>query len=98
MIKNLVKIKSISKKAKWKDTKCNIHVMPPTITDDDITVLFNGILNVMRKKIELETRAEIINMNVNIEKIMKQLNEKKAECIRLKNEILYLKSKYNYIK
>lgn len=99
MIKNLVKINSISTRVKWKESKrCNIHVMPPTITDDDITALFNGILNVMRKKIELETRAEIINMNVNIEKIMKQLNEKNAECIRLKNEILYLKSKYNTIK
>ena len=71
---------------------CQIHVMPPSISDDDISALFNGILNVVKKKFELETKANIINLNASIEKLMKQLNEKTAECNRLKNEILYLKS------
>ena len=69
-----------------------IHVMPPTITDDDITALFNGIVNVVKKKIELETRAEVININVNYEKVLRELKEKQAECNRLKNEIIFLKS------
>lgn len=69
-----------------------IHVMPPSITDDDITALFNGIINVVKKKIELEKNAEIINMNLHQEKLIKELKEKRAEIARLKNEIIYLKS------
>ena len=69
-----------------------IHVMPPSITDDDITALFNGIINVVKKKIELEKNAEIININLNHKRLVKELNEKKAEIARLKNEIIYLKS------
>lgn len=72
---------------------CNIHVMPPAISDADISALFNGLLNVVKKKFELDTKSNIINMNLNIEKLMKELNEKQAECNRLKNEIIYLKSK-----
>ena len=70
-----------------------IHVMPPAITDEDITALFNGIIKVVKKKIELEKNAEIININLNQQKLVKELKEKNAEIIRLKNEILYLKSK-----
>lgn len=69
-----------------------IHVMPPNITDADITALFNGIINVVKKKIELEKNAEIINMNIHQEKLLKELKEKRAEIARLKNEIIYLKS------
>ncbi len=74
------------------ENECKIHVMPPTITDEDINALFNGIINVMRKKIELESRSQIININANFEKVSRELKAKQAECIRLKNEILYLKS------
>lgn len=76
--------------------KCNIHVMPPNISDEDITALFNGILNVVKKKIELDTKAEIINMNTNMQQLMKELQEKQAECNRLKNEIIFLKSQQNH--
>lgn len=69
-----------------------IHVMPPQITDNDITALFNGIINVVRKKIELENKAKILNANLTLERVAKQLKEKEAECIRLKNEIIYLKA------
>lgn len=69
-----------------------IHVMPPAITDEDITALFNGIINVVKKKIELEKNAEIININLNQEKLLNELKEKRAEIVRLKNEIIYLKS------
>jgi len=79
-------------KSNNKNENVKIHVMPPTITDDDITALFNGILNVVKKKIELEKNAEIINMNVNHAKLIKELKEKNAEINRLKNEIIYLKS------
>ena len=72
--------------------KVKIHVMPPTITDDDILALFNGIINVVKKKCELEKNAETINLNLNLENVLKELKEKNAEIIRLKNEILYLKS------
>lgn len=75
------------------EKKLNIHVMPPSITDEDITALFNGIINVVKKKCELEKNAEIINSNLNIEKLMKELHEKQAEISRLKNEIIFLKSK-----
>ena len=69
-----------------------IHVMPPSITDEDITALFNGIVNVVKKKIELEKRAETINLNINLNNLVKELHEKQAEINRLKNEIIYLKS------
>ncbi len=72
-----------------------IHVMPPSITDDDISALFNGILNVVKKKIELESKAEIININANYTKLLKEYKEKQAECNRLKNEIIFLKSQLN---
>ncbi|MBQ9795689.1 MAG: hypothetical protein IJW36_01830 [Clostridia bacterium] len=69
-----------------------IHVMPPAITDADITALFNGIINVVKKKIELEKNAEIINLNINHDRMIKELKEKQAEINRLKNEIIFLKS------
>ncbi len=75
-----------------KKSKCNIHVMPPSITDEDITALFNGILSVMKRKIELDNRAEIIHYNLSIEKLSRELKEKSNECNRLKNEIIFLKS------
>ncbi len=71
---------------------CNVHVMPPQITDDDINALFAGIINIMRRKIELETKAEIINTTSNFEKVLAELKAKTAECNRLKNEIIHLKS------
>lgn len=75
-----------------KTQKYKLHIMPPSITDDDITALFNGIVKVVKKKIELEKNAEIINMNINNKQLLKELKEKQAEIVRLKNEIIYLKS------
>lgn len=72
-----------------------IHIMPPQISDEDITALFNGIVNVVKKKFELEKNSETINLNFHIEHLQRELKEKKAEIIRLKNEIIYLKSKIN---
>jgi len=69
-----------------------VHVMPPSITDADITALFNGIINVVKKKVELEKNAEIVNMNLHQERLLQELKEKRAEIARLKNEIIYLKS------
>ena len=74
------------------ENKTKIHVMPPSITDDDITALFNGLVNVVKKKIELENKAEIININANYNVLLKEYKNKQAECVRLKNEIIYLKS------
>lgn len=70
-----------------------IHVMPPQITDEDINALFNGILSVIKKKFELEKNAEKLNLSISHERLLKELKEKNAEINRLKNEILYLKSK-----
>ena len=70
-----------------------IHVMPTPISDEDISALFNGIVNVVKKKYELEKNAETINLNLNLEKLVKDLHEKQAEINRLKNEILFLRSK-----
>ena len=69
-----------------------LHVMKPAISDDDITALFNGIVNVVKKKVELENNSQMIEMNLCHEMMMKELKEKKAEIVRLKNEILHLKS------
>ena len=76
--------KSVTQNSNYK-----IHVMPPSITDEDISALFNGIVNVVKKKYELEKNAETINLNLNIEKLVKDLKEKQSEIIRLKNEIIY---------
>ena len=76
-----------------KNSNYKIHVMPPSITDEDIAALFNGIVNVVKKKYELEKNAETINLNINLERLVKELKEKQAEIIRLKNEIIYLKTK-----
>lgn len=69
-----------------------IHVMPPQISDEDISALFNGIVNVVKKKFELEKNAETINLNLNIQNLVKELKEKQNEIVRLKNEIIYLKN------
>lgn len=71
---------------------CNVVVMPPPITDSDISALFNGLLGVVKKKFELENKAKIINTNLTLEKVLKELKAKQAECNRLKNEIILLKS------
>ncbi len=76
-----------------KSENCKVHVMPPKITDQDISILLNGVIGVVRKKFELDTQAEFINLNANMNKLNKQLKEKIAECNRLKNEILFLKTK-----
>lgn len=66
--------------------------MPPQISDEDINALFSGLVSIVRRKIELESRAEIININLNYDKLARALKAKQAECVRLKNEILNLKS------
>lgn len=76
-----------------KNSNYKIHVMPPQISDEDISALFNGIVNVVKKKFELEKNAETINLNLNIQHLVKELKEKQNEINRLKNEIIYLKSK-----
>ncbi|MCQ2564816.1 MAG: hypothetical protein MJ152_03065 [Clostridia bacterium] len=82
-------------KNKIEKTDCKVHVMTPQISDADITALFNGVVGVVRKKIELETKSEILNMNLSFEKLIKELKEKQAECNRLKNEIMFLKAQLN---
>ena len=66
--------------------------MPPAISDEDITALFNGIMKVVKHKMELDTKAQILSLNLTQEKLVKELKAKTNECIRLKNEIIYLKS------
>ncbi len=78
------------KEEQSKDFK--LHVMPSQISDQDIEALFGGLLKIVQKKYELDTRAEIINLNLTHDKLLKALNEKQAECNRLKNEIIYLKA------
>lgn len=87
--------KNIDMNKKPEDQSVKIHVMPPSITDEDITALFNGIVNVVKKKFELEKNAETINVNLDRERLIKELKEKNAEISRLKNEIIYLKAKLN---
>lgn len=79
-------------KNKKSKINCRLHVMPPQISDEDINALFSGLVSIVRRKIELESRAEIININLNYDKLARALKAKQAECVRLKNEILNLKS------
>ena len=79
-------------KNKKSKINCRLHVMPPQISDEDINALFSGLVSIVRRKIELESRAEIININLNYDKLTRALKAKQAECVRLKNEILNLKS------
>lgn len=73
-------------------TKCNIHVMPHSITDNDINALFGGLLDVVKKKFELDNKQQFYNLNYSNEKLKAELKNKISECNRLKNEIIYLKS------
>ncbi len=73
-------------------SNCKVHVMPSPITDDDIAALVSGVFGVVKRKIELEAKKEILALNLSQEKLIKQLNEKTTECNRLKNEIIYLKT------
>ena len=74
---------------------CNFYVMPSTITDNDISALFQGLLNVVKKKFELDNQAEYYHFSQDINKLKNELKAKTAECNRLKNEILNLKQKLN---
>ena len=71
---------------------CKVHVMPSQISDNDISALFNGLLNVVKKKFELDFEAQFINYNINIDNLKRELKNKIDECNRLKNEIINLKS------
>ena len=93
--KNEIKAKNITMKNKDIKNQCNMHVMPPQITEQDIMALFNGLIGVVKKKVELDTKAEILNANLNLQKVLKELKEKQSECIRLKNEIINLKAQIN---
>ena len=94
---NNMKKQNINNKVTEKEQPANkdftLHVMPSQISDEDIQALFGGLLKIVQKKYELDTRAEIINLNLTHDKLIKALNEKQAECNRLKNEIIYLKAK-----
>lgn len=87
LIKNKKRNVTISK------PKCNVILMPPRITDEDIMALFGGVLKLVKRKIELDADYEIFNLNNSIKKLQQQLKSKQAECVRLKNEIINLKSK-----
>lgn len=78
-----------------KENKCNFYVMPSQITDNDISALFQGLLNVVKKKFELDNQAEFFNYNQDIIKLKNALKAKTAECNRLKNEIINLKNQLN---
>lgn len=86
---------NMTKKTETNNQKCKVISMPTPITDEDLSALFNGILNVVKKKFELDTKSEIISLNANVSSLVQELKEKQAECNRMKNEILYLKSQLN---
>lgn len=67
-------------------------MMPSAISDDDISALFNGLLGIVKRKAELDSREEVLSLNISRDRLMKLVDEKQAEINRLKNEIIYLKS------
>ena len=75
-----------------KNQKCKVHIIPPCITDNDINSLFLGLVDIVKRKIELDYKSQLVNINTDHSKTKKLLQEKTAECNRLKNEILYLKA------
>ncbi len=77
---------------KTKQNSCRIHMMPSAISDDDISALFNGLLGIVKRKAELDSREEVLSLNISRDRLMKLVDEKQAEINRLKNEIIYLKS------
>lgn len=79
-------------------TTCTYHVMPSTISDSDITALFNGLTSIIKHKVEVETKAEILNANLSLTKVLNELKEKTAECNRLKNEIIFLQNEIKILK
>ncbi len=85
----------IKNNEKDKNQKCTIHVLPQTISDNDINSLFLGLVDIVKKKIELDYKSQFITLGSNYSKIEKRLKEKTAECNRLKNELLFLKSQTN---
>lgn len=80
---------------KEKTNQCNVYVMPSAISDNDISALFQGLLNVVKKKFELDSQAEFYNYSQDITKLKNELKIKNAECNRLKNEIINLKNLLN---
>lgn len=72
--------------------KCNVIAMPPRITDEDIFALFGGIVKIVKQKLELDTNYELLNLNNINKKLQQQLKSKQAEIVRLKNEIIHLKT------
>lgn len=80
---------------KDKNKQCKIHVMPGSISEADLSALFNGLISLVKKKTEIDNQEKFIILNDNVCKLKKQLKEKTNECNRLKNEIIYLKSQLN---
>ncbi|MBR1988494.1 MAG: hypothetical protein IKA36_05610 [Clostridia bacterium] len=83
----------MTKNIESKNNECTIHVIPQTISDSDINALFLGLVDVVKKKIELDYKSQFLNLSSDYVRIEKLLKEKTAECNRLKNEIVFLKSK-----
>ncbi len=93
MIKKFIRKDNLKISNKASLNSCRVHVMPVSITDADITALFNGIVSVVKRKCELETKRELVSMSMHHDKLIALLKEKQCEINRLKNEILYLKNK-----
>ena len=63
---------------------CKIHTINPTITDQDLSALFEGLIDVVKKKYELDYASKIINLNKKIEILTKLIREKDIEILNLK--------------
>lgn len=80
------------KHQKHEKNNCTIHVLPPSISEADINALFLGLVDVVKKKIELDYKSQLVNISEDYLRVKNELKQKSAECNRLKNEILNLKS------
>ena len=67
------------------NNKCNIHTISQTITDQDLSSLFNGLMDVVKKKYELDFNAKIINLNKKIEILSKLIKQKDQEILSLRS-------------
>lgn len=69
------------------NNKCNIHTINPIITDKDLSALFDGLMDVVKKKYELDYSAKIMNLDKKIEILTSLIKERDQEILSLKEKL-----------
>ena len=67
-------------------------------TDEDISALFSGVLNIIKEKIFIESESELYRLQKECELLQNALDMKTKELNKIKNKNIYLKTIINNIK